>query len=66
MIVDIHTHILPGVDDGATNFNEALEMARLAVADGTTHLFATPHHRDCTPLTRAEVSDRVAKLQVRL
>ncbi|MCB9078752.1 MAG: hypothetical protein H6631_14215 [Anaerolineaceae bacterium] len=66
MIVDIHTHILPGVDDGATNYQEALEMARLAVADGTTHLFATPHHRDCTPLTRAEVADRVAQLQARL
>ncbi|MCB0166862.1 MAG: tyrosine protein phosphatase [Anaerolineae bacterium] len=66
MIVDIHTHILPGVDDGATNYHEALEMARLAVADGTTHLFATPHHRDCTPLTRAEVARRVAQLQTRL
>ncbi|MCB0191001.1 MAG: capsular biosynthesis protein [Anaerolineae bacterium] len=66
MIVDIHTHILPGVDDGAADYSEALEMARMAVADGTTHLFATPHHRDCTPLTRTEVADRVAKLQDKL
>lgn len=66
MIVDIHTHILPGVDDGAQHDEEALKMARLAVADGTTHLFATPHHRDCTPLTRTQVADRVARLQAKL
>lgn len=66
MIVDIHTHILPGVDDGAKDYKEALDMARLAVADGTTHLFATPHHRDCTPLTRTGVADRVERLQAEL
>lgn len=62
-MIDIHTHILPGVDDGASDLFESLEMARLAVADGITQMFATPHHRDCTPLTRFEVAQRLEKLQ---
>jgi protein-tyrosine phosphatase len=65
-MIDIHTHILPGVDDGAKDLSEALAMARLAVADGLTHLFATPHHRDYTSLSRLEVARRVAQLQAEL
>ncbi len=42
-MVDIHTHILPGLDDGAKSLAEALEMARIAVADGVSALAATPH-----------------------
>lgn len=43
MFVDIHNHILPGIDDGAKNLDDALDMARLAVADGTSIMIATPH-----------------------
>lgn len=43
MFVDIHNHILPGVDDGALTIEEALQMARLAVEAGTDTLVATPH-----------------------
>ncbi len=42
-MIDLHTHILPGIDDGAATMEEALAMARLAVADGITHMVATPH-----------------------
>lgn len=42
-MIDLHSHILPGVDDGSANLAESLEMARLAVADGTTHMACTPH-----------------------
>lgn len=65
-MIDIHTHILPGLDDGAKDVAEALAMARLAVADGLTHLFATPHHRDYGSLSRLEVARRVAQLQADL
>lgn len=41
--VDIHCHILPGLDDGAPNMEIAVGMARMAAKDGTTHLVATPH-----------------------
>lgn len=43
--VDIHTHILPGVDDGALNMDEALALVRMARENGTTHLVLTPHYR---------------------
>ena len=42
-MIDIHTHILPGIDDGARDLSDTLEMARIAVAGGTTDLVATPH-----------------------
>lgn len=41
--VDIHCHILPGIDDGPRDWDESLAMARLAVADGTSTIVATPH-----------------------
>lgn len=41
--VDIHCHLLPELDDGASNWNESLEMARMAVEDGFTHAIVTPH-----------------------
>ena len=42
-MIDLHSHILPGLDDGSPSLAESLEMARLAVADGTTHMACTPH-----------------------
>lgn len=42
-MIDLHCHPLPGVDDGAKTFEDAVEMLRLAAEDGTTHLVATPH-----------------------
>ena len=43
-IIDIHAHILPGVDDGARDMGEALEMIRMAAAQGVTGIIATPHY----------------------
>ena len=40
---DIHCHILPGIDDGAKNWDDTLAMARLAADDGTATIVATPH-----------------------
>ncbi len=42
-MVDIHCHILPGFDDGADNFEEALRMARIAAGGGTKAMIVTPH-----------------------
>lgn len=42
-MVDIHCHILPFVDDGADNMEDALEMARMAVDSGVDTIIATPH-----------------------
>lgn len=42
-MIDIHAHLLPGLDDGAPDLDTALEMARLAVNDGIQGTVATPH-----------------------
>lgn len=42
-MTDLHTHILPGLDDGARDLYDTLAMADLAVRSGTTDLIATPH-----------------------
>jgi protein-tyrosine phosphatase len=44
--IDIHCHILPGLDDGPEEPEESLEMARMAADDGITQIFATPHIMD--------------------
>lgn len=43
-MIDIHTHILPAIDDGAASFDDTLNMARAAAAEGITTIIATPHH----------------------
>ena len=42
-MIDIHTHILPGIDDGAADIYDSIEMAALARDNGTTVIVATPH-----------------------
>jgi protein-tyrosine phosphatase len=42
-MVDLHCHILPGLDDGPHNIELSLAMAESAIADGITHVVATPH-----------------------
>ncbi|WP_332748250.1 tyrosine-protein phosphatase [Hydrogenophaga sp.] len=42
-MIDLHCHILPGIDDGAKTMDESLQMARIAVADGIHTLACTPH-----------------------
>lgn len=44
-MIDIHCHILPDLDDGASSMEEALEMARTAADSGVTDIIATPHFR---------------------
>ena len=45
-MIDLHSHILPELDDGSHSFGESLEMARLAVESGVTAIVATPHCMD--------------------
>lgn len=45
-MIDIHTHILPGIDDGATNEDSAIAMAQQAVNSGINTVIATPHHKN--------------------
>lgn len=42
-MIDIHNHILPGLDDGSKDIEQSLAMAEIAVKDGITTIVATPH-----------------------
>jgi protein-tyrosine phosphatase len=44
-MIDLHCHILPGIDDGPKTLEEAIAMCRLALADGCRAMIATPHQR---------------------
>jgi len=44
-LIDLHCHILPGIDDGAQTIDDSIELAKAAVDEGITHILATPHHR---------------------
>src|SRR5262249_31126267 len=61
-VLDLHCHILPGVDDGAGSLDEALALASFCVADGITHVAATPHCHRHLRLLRADVLPHVDRL----
>jgi protein-tyrosine phosphatase len=66
-VIDLHTHILPGVDDGVKTMDDAVEFARVAAADGVRTVVATPHYRDGFFLNaRPEVLAGVQALNARL
>ena len=44
VMVDLHCHLLPGIDDGSKNMEISLRLAREAVENGVTHALLTPHH----------------------
>ncbi len=60
-MIDIHNHILPGVDDGARDIEESLAMARIAEQDGIRHIIATPHLLDPS-LGRDVIADKTETL----
>jgi len=63
-LIDLHCHILPGVDDGAKSLEESLLMARRAVEDGIHTIVATPHTLNGIYINSAgEVTPKVASLQ---
>lgn len=66
-MIDLHSHILPGLCDGSQDLDTSLAMARMAVTDGTTHLACTPHIYP--PLYNnhtAGITSALEKLQVEL
>lgn len=65
-MVDIHTHILPEVDDGARSWEMAVHMAHMAAQDGVQHIVATPHSNDEYFYDRAALEARLAELGQRV
>jgi protein-tyrosine phosphatase len=62
-MIDLHSHILPGVDDGPATLEESLEIARRAAADGVRVIAATPHVRDDYPTRPATMERLVGELR---
>lgn len=76
-MIDIHCHILPDLDDGAADLDEALHMVRMAVESGVTDIIATPHFQGDTdawqmvrqmeePFTQLNAAILQTKLPLRL
>jgi len=53
-MIDIHCHLLPGVDDGPKTWETTLEMCRMAQQDGVRQIVATPHANHTFPYSREE------------
>ena len=70
MRTELHFHLLPGVDDGPRDDQEAIELARLAVADGTSRVVATPHARlaeiEALPALTARLDEVLREASVEL
>jgi len=66
-MIDIHSHILPNLDDGSGSLEQSIEMAKTAANSGTTLLYATPHHANGMYWNDAQtVTNAVAKLNYEL
>ena len=62
-MIDIHSHILPNVDDGPKSWEVAVEMCRMAAADGITNMVATPHSNDRYSFDYQYLTDCLTRLQ---
>lgn len=61
-MIDLHCHILPGIDDGAGDLDDSLAMARQAAEDGIEAICATPHIRHDHDVRIGEIATRAADL----
>lgn len=67
MLIDLHSHILPSVDDGSIDLKLSLELARVACEQGISHMLVTPHHLDGKYSNhRKDVVDKSHKFQEEL
>ncbi|HAQ9885966.1 TPA: tyrosine protein phosphatase, partial [Enterococcus faecium] len=66
-MIDLHCHILPGIDDGAENLEASIAMAEKAIQQGITHILCTPHHNNGKYSNeKSQVISLVASLQAEL
>jgi protein-tyrosine phosphatase len=65
-VVDLHHHLLPALDDGAPDLSTSVQMARLAVEDGITHVVCTPHASSQYAFDPVRVRDTLSQLRAAL
>lgn len=61
-MVDIHSHVLYGMDDGARTLEDSVDMMRMAAAHGTTDIVATPHANPRYPFDPLRIRERIAEI----
>lgn len=65
--IDIHSHIIPGVDDGARNMETSIRMLQIAAGDGISQIILTPHNKPGHhPMDFSKTASKVEELQNRL
>ena len=63
-MIDLHCHLLPGIDDGPDTLAQSLELCRIAVVEGTTHAVVTPHiHPGRWENTRESIAQKYQSLK---
>lgn len=65
-MIDLHCHVLPGIDDGPASVEDSIALARVAAAQGTTTIVATPHVTWDTPNDADTIARLVSELNARL
>ncbi len=65
-MVDIHHHLLPGLDDGSPSMDNSVKMVEMAVRDGITHIVCTPHANDRFFYSREKNEALLAELRKRV